>query len=300
MAIFRKLGAALRYILSFTLLTIVFFSAFYLIWEGRSIDAGVMAGLFIVLLVTFNFPEIDTFKAFSIEFKRIQETIQEAQATLEQLKQLALSSARNQFYQLSTAGRVGVGDLEPKDRLARDLNKYLIGMKIDTDAIDKAREPYIDMLRTDFFNVMRELITVVYREAVQPTIDEMNAIRPRIVDGVNMYDEDRKPLKDRADDISSVMAYLTHGIPTEQHFRDVMQAQVYRQKLGNDYAETILSVGSHLLRLYDDARKEGNLTDEGKSFLLLYGQYGLMKDHGDIRKSRYATRSENTAQTPTK
>lgn len=283
-----SIGAAVRYALAFCLLTIVFVSAFYLAWVSRPVDAGLMAGLFVLLLIAFNFPGIESFKAFGLEVKRVQETLKEAQATLDQLKQLALSSAHNQFYQLSAAGRWGAGDLEPKERLARDLNKYLADLNIDLKSIIEARDPYISMLRTDFFNVMRDVVTKSFLEAVQPLLDQQNAIKPRVVDGKNMFDEDRKPLKDAADEMGSVQSYLTHGIPTETHFLDVMQAEIFREKLGEKYATPILNIGSHMVRLYADTKREGNLTEEGLAFLTRYGQYGLEKNRGDIRQSRYA------------
>lgn len=289
MSLLKKAGEGLRYVLAFLLLTVVFFSAFYLAWDSRPADAGVMAGLFIVFLIAFNFSGIESFKAFSIEVKRIQDTIYEAQATLDQLKKLALSSAHNQFFNLSTAGRWGGGDLEPKEKLARDLNKFLASMEVDASDVADARAPYIDMIRTDLFNVMRNVITQQYREAVQPVLDEVNTIRPRIVDGVNMHDADRKPLMDRAADIGSAMAYLKHGIPSEHHFYDVMQAQIFRQKLGEERGMFIEAIGSHLLRMYDEAKKEGNLTDEGLEFLLMYAGSGG-KDQRGIKQSKYAAR----------
>ena len=284
----KQFGATLRYILAFGLMTIVFGSSFYLAWDSRPADAGLMAALFILLIIVFNFPGIESFKAFGLEVKRVQETLKEAQATVEQLKKLALSSATNQFYQLSSAGRWGGGDLEPKEKLARDLNKFLAELEIEVKDIEAAREPYIGMIRTDFFNVMRDLVTKSYIEAVKPITEQRNEIRPRYVDGKNMYDEDCKPFKDAADDMGRVQAYLTHGIPTEAHFLDVMQAQIFKEKLGERYSNLIWNVGAHMTRLYEDAKKEGHLTDEGVSFLLRYGQYGLAADKGDLRQSKYA------------
>ena len=288
--ILSQIGMVVRYILAFSLMTIVFGSAFYLAWVSRPADAALMAGLFVLLIIAFNFPGIESFKAFGLEVRRVQETLKEAQATLNQLKQLALSSAHNQFYQLSAAGRWGAGALAPKEKLARDLNKFLTEIDIDKKQIIEARQPYIDMIRADLFNVMRDLVTISYREAVQPVLDRANAIKPRSVDGINMYEQDRKPILDEAEEIGSVLRFLGNEVPSEAHFSNVMQAQIFRAKFGEPLAESLLALGSHLTRLYEAAKAEGNLTDEGLAFLREFGNAHTESTMQALRNSRYVAR----------
>jgi hypothetical protein len=235
-----------------------------------------------------NLQKLESFKAFGVEAK-LRETIAEAQASLEQLKQLTLASARQTYYQLASVGRWTDGNIQMKDDLAQELGTLLVKFSVDEQEIRRARSPYVEMIRIDLMNTYRGVVTSIIHRHLAECGKTLSGFRQPI----NMSTDDGKRYEEVAERQSQLGQLAGPFMGTNDYSKDrflnIVETDRFEQLLHKDEAARLKQIGRVLLKLDADCERVGHYTPEALALVQTYGPYNHQKQKDEqLLNSKYA------------
>jgi len=113
----------------------------------RVAAGSLVAALFVVVALFDFLPLMESFAAFGIK-ARWRKKLDEAEATLEQLKQSTKASAQLGYYLLGWGSRMGGRTAGKKQDVADQLEKALTSLGIDTDTLATFKRDYLSSRAT--------------------------------------------------------------------------------------------------------------------------------------------------------
>jgi len=122
-------------------------------FEGfnQRVSSAVFLGTFGVVCTFLLFmPKLEVFKVWGVEAK-LQQTVTEAVATLENLKRLSEISARASYLTIAWGNRMGTPPAREKQAVLDDIDRQLAELKVSPDELATIQRPFVKMVRLDFF-----------------------------------------------------------------------------------------------------------------------------------------------------
>lgn len=122
-------------------------------FEGfnQRVSSAVFLGTFGVVCTFLLFmPKLEVFKVWGVEAK-LQQTVTEAVATLENLKRLSEISARASYLTIAWGNRMGTPPVREKQAVLDDIDRQLAELKVSPDELAMIQRPFVKMVRLDFF-----------------------------------------------------------------------------------------------------------------------------------------------------
>jgi len=138
--------------------SVAFGSAVWLAIHDQVQAATLLAGLFAVAVLFYYFPQLESFKAFTIEGK-LRERLSQAEDLLAKIQRSALASSEFMFFFLAWGNRMGSPTWETKRQLIHDLNLLLTDLKTDELSVRRLRKPLFGMIAYDLYLLLRNLIS---------------------------------------------------------------------------------------------------------------------------------------------
>ncbi len=135
---------------------ICFVLTIYLTLLDRVPAATLMAGLFVVLVLFHYLPQMESFKAFSVEAK-MRARLSEAEDILAKIKEAAKVSAILAYHTLGWGSRMG-HPIREKQAVADNVDKLARTVGIDQAELDALKREYISFIIWDLYRVFRQAI----------------------------------------------------------------------------------------------------------------------------------------------
>jgi hypothetical protein len=130
--------------------------AVYQAMQKELASAGLLATIFLVCTLIVFIPQLEVLKAWGIE-ARLRQTVNEAVATLENLKRLSATSARSTYLTAAWGNRMGAPTAKAKQAVLDEVDKQLIDLKISDEERREIVRPYIQMIGFDFYLIYTRL-----------------------------------------------------------------------------------------------------------------------------------------------
>ena len=129
-------------------LTVLFISSVYLAWNEKIASSSLMATFFVAIYLLTNLERLKKFSVFGLNAE-LRDTIKEVEATLDQLRDLALVSAKQTFFQYAMQGRL-ITAWKPKNDAVKEINKNLQDLGISQTRSRTIRRPIFEFASVDF------------------------------------------------------------------------------------------------------------------------------------------------------
>jgi hypothetical protein len=117
----------------------------------RVAAGSLVAALFVVVALFDFLPQMESFAAFGVK-AQWRKKLDEAVATLEQLKQSTKASAHLGYYLLGWGSRMGGRQASRKQDVADQMDKALTSLGVDPDTLATFKRDYLFFARYDLFD----------------------------------------------------------------------------------------------------------------------------------------------------
>lgn len=152
----KKTFEGLKWAISLVAATICFALAICLTLLDRIPAATLMAALFVVLVLFHYLPQMESFKAFSVEAK-MRARLSEAEDILAKIKEAAKVSAILAYHTIGWGSRMGP-PIREKQAVADNVDKLARTVGIDQAELDALKREYISFIIWDLYGVFRKSI----------------------------------------------------------------------------------------------------------------------------------------------
>lgn len=124
--------------------------AVYQAMQKEIASAGLLATIFLVCTLVVFIPQLESLKAWGIE-ARLRQTVNEAVATLDNLKRLSATSAKSTYLSAAWSNRIGAPTAKEKQAVLDETEKQLAELKISEEERREIVRPYVQMIGFDFY-----------------------------------------------------------------------------------------------------------------------------------------------------
>ena len=149
----QRVQTVIRQITSAILLA----ATIYLSIQDKTASASILGALFIVTHLFANVDKLKSFTAFGVSAE-LREVIQKAEITIEQARELALTMARQTYYQYAVQGRMLGADWAGKNDLIRALNINLEKLDVPPEQVREARLGIFEFAQYDMIDSLHASI----------------------------------------------------------------------------------------------------------------------------------------------
>ena len=249
-------------------------------FEGfnQRVSSAVFLGTFGVVCTFLLFmPKLEVFKVWGVEAK-LQQTVTEAVATLENLKRLSEISARASYLTIAWGNRMGTPPAREKQAVLDDIDRQLAELKVSPDEVAVIQRPFVKMVRLDFFFLFQGVLRQYARIKNTKLVDDAHAAagQPGSLDQTMKHsdlfsawtkrttntDPGRTLEKESLEDV------LNDFIPKSDEWLNDKELTVFRR-----FKEEIV-------RLNADCEKKGGYTSEAATY------YDRYSDDNNIEKAK--------------
>lgn len=146
-------------------------------FEGfnQRVSSAVFLGTFgVVCTFLLYMPKLEVFKVWGVEAK-LQQTVTEAVATLENLKRLSEISARASYLTIAWGNRMGTPPAREKQAVFDDIDRQLAELKVSPDELAMIQRPFVKMVRLDFFFLFQGVLHQYATIKNSKLVDEAHA-----------------------------------------------------------------------------------------------------------------------------
>lgn len=254
---------------------ISFSAATWLALTDKTSSATLMAGVFAVSVLFHYFPQLESFKAFTVEAK-LRETVDRAEEILGKIRRAAVSSAENTFHQLGWGNRMGSPGWAYKSQMADNTVSLLKDLGVDSKEIKRLTEPYIQLVALDLYFIVQAVVNIRL-QVRRHNIEAQLAALPQTIQRDDPEVQRLLSQRDRAvprPEGSPLEELPQKGLETLM--RDLFDEDVFEER----EREQLKSLIQEITSIFDEVKRTGALTERAVVFLDQY-------DPWEGRKRKY-------------
>jgi hypothetical protein len=251
----------LKEIFSYFLAAMAMLSLLCAVYEAmnqRLGSSGVLAAIFTATAFLLYLPQLETFKAFSVEV-RLQKNLDRAQEILDKLRQTSIASAEPAYLNFAWANRFGGMSPSEKQRALDSVNEQLRAVGVKDDELQVIVKPHVELIGYDFYMIFyRSVRSVLWHYRTQPTE----------IEGTKLIGE--WDAKWRPGGLSSIQPWLTDG----QKLTAYMKQHMSRSSINKPEYEKLVNLADKVGEIYEGCRIRGGYTDAAFGFIESYKAIG--------------------------
>ncbi len=244
----------LKEILTYFLAAMAMLSLLCAVYEAmnqRLASSGVLAGIFIAAALLIYLPQMETFKAFGVEAKMVQQTVDRAQEILEKVRQASIASAKSAYMIFAWSGRLGGMSEREKQNALDAVSEQLRNIGVKDDELRTIQQPHIELIGYDLYLLFYNSVRGVILHEHPPASDDGRVIS-------------EWEARWRPSGLDFIRPSLTNGRQLTSFMKQQISPSIITTP--REYSKLESLAG----QLYEGCRSRGGYTDEALKFLESY------------------------------
>ena len=238
----------------------------WLAYVDKVTAATLMAGMFIVMMLFQHLPEMESFKAFSIEAK-MRSTLSEAKDVLEGLKAAALMSGKIAYHNLGWQSRMA-HPIRKKQALANEVDEFLKSAGVNPEEITKVKYQYIRFLLFDLDQTLRSCTRRLLNE-------QLSRLQTRASAPSGPMDE---KVKVRQQEIHKELSRSRSGLEDSDDFSvKLSEGMGPPELLDEDALKALESIRQRVQKAGDECVANGRLVEDAAKIIETTNDLSLFK-----------------------